>query len=753
MTAHLHRLDGCSPTPLASYLKALGVLRLVAEQADPDVRGWWQDERFCLLTTLDRDGLERFFLERYAPTPLVSPWNKGSGFFHPNDPALRPIESSSAPRFAAFRAGIATARAGLADLAEADAAVRALKERTKKKKGMSKEDAEHAKALKDDPAFKQALAEADRRFKSLKADLFSPIALFWRGPHRDWFDAAMVLSETGDPSFPSLLGTGGNDGRLDFTNNGMQRLGELFDLTADGEPRVESPALLAACLWSTMSKDLQAKAAIGQFSPGQAGGANASTGPDADSLVNPWDFVLMLEGCILFSARSTRRLDPSASSRASAPFVVHAHACGHASPGNEKSARGEQWMPLWSQPCTLHDLRAMLGESRLQIGRLPANRPLDAARAIATLGTARGLDGFIRYGYLERNGQSNLAVPLGRIAVRERPDSRLVDDLAPWLDRLGRLARDDHAPARLIQAERRLGNAVFAALTHDSSPERWQTVLLAAQAIEAIQTSGTAFQAGPIPRLGSDWLAAADDGSAAWRLACALASAAAVWKRGVPQDAVRAHWLPLDAKRPGRYRTSDAGKRLAQDPRLVVRQRGALGDAIAVIERRLIEAGRHGGRQLPLQSAPGYAATWADLADLLAGHVDLDLILRLAQPLMALDWRRVPPRAIPWQSPPREPAWLALRLCCLSDPLPDGRRIPCDPALVRRLAAGDAASALAIALRRLGSAGVRPPLRAGTADPATARRWAAAQIFPITSAMAAQAIAHLHPTAPGASRD
>ena len=43
-------LRGCVPTPLASYLMALGVLRLIsspanhvsAEAADPHARGWWE---------------------------------------------------------------------------------------------------------------------------------------------------------------------------------------------------------------------------------------------------------------------------------------------------------------------------------------------------------------------------------------------------------------------------------------------------------------------------------------------------------------------------------------------------------------------------------------------------------------------------------------------------------------------------------------------------------------------------------------
>jgi CRISPR-associated protein Csx17 len=41
-----------------------------------------------------------------------------------------------------------------------------------------------------------------------------------------WMDCALVLQETGQ-SYPPLLGTGGNDGRLDFTQNFMQRLVDL----------------------------------------------------------------------------------------------------------------------------------------------------------------------------------------------------------------------------------------------------------------------------------------------------------------------------------------------------------------------------------------------------------------------------------------------------------------------------------------------------------------------------------------------
>jgi CRISPR-associated protein Csx17 len=72
MTFYVHRLKGCSPAPLANYLKALGVLRLISEQADSSVRGWWQDEQFCLLSKLSEEEIRSFFLNSYEPTPLLS---------------------------------------------------------------------------------------------------------------------------------------------------------------------------------------------------------------------------------------------------------------------------------------------------------------------------------------------------------------------------------------------------------------------------------------------------------------------------------------------------------------------------------------------------------------------------------------------------------------------------------------------------------------------------------------------------------
>ncbi len=727
----VHRITGCAPEPLAHYLKALGILRVVATQKDPTARGWWQDDHFYLMTVQSRDDLEHFLLAEYAPTPFVAPWNKGSGFFATRDPGLTPLETSTAARFEPFRRGVAAARAPLAALASADAAVRLLKDRTKAKKGMSAAQRAAARSLKTDPGFKTELANANRHFARLKADLFRPCKHTWRGAHQSWLDAAVVILDDGSPTFPSLLGTGGNDGRIDFTNNLMQRLNDLFSLNSDGEATPIARELLCEALWRTNTHRMAA-GAVGQFYPGNAGGANMTTGADGNSFINPWDFVLMLEGALLFSARSTRTLDPTASSRASAPFSVRSHVVGHGSGGNEKAQRGEQWMPLWARPTTINDLHAMLGEARVQLGRTTAHRPIDVVRAVARLGVARGVQRFTRFAFLERNGQSNLAVPLGRIDVVGRPGSRLIDDLAPWLDRLQREARDKHAPGRLISAERHLADAVFSALTHDDSAGRWQSVLLAAAAFESVQAGGIGLKAGPIPPLSPSWVASSNDGSPEWRLACALGSAAVAYERdGRPVDPVRHHWLPLE---PGAQRFRAKDKRLLRDPRVVMGGRNPIADFAAIVERRLVEAGQRGQRTLPLVAARGCGAHPADLGAVVAGQVDLNRVSALARAFMAVRWDRWEPsgsmRGVegPWP----DEAWLAVRLACLPWPLRETRMIPTDESIVRRLRSGDGSTAVDLALRRLRAAGLRPPLQAATADAATARLWAAALAFPIS---------------------
>jgi CRISPR-associated protein Csx17 len=152
---------------------------------------------------------------------------------------------------------------------------------------------------------------------------------------------------------------------------------------------------------------------------------------------------------------------------------------------------------------------------------------------------------------------------------------------------------------------------------------------------------------------------------------------------------------------------------------------------------------------LPLVAQYGAGARLDDLTRFLAGEVDVERIVALGRALMALDWEhvRLPYARVDLCGDRPDEAWEALRLCALPFAVRD-RTIATEPAMFRRLASGDAAGAVEVALRRLRAAGLRPPLAAAIADPTTARRWAATLAFPIDPAVAsAMASRFENPTA------
>lgn len=673
MSIHIHHLRGCAPAPLAHYLKALGILRLVAEQVDPEARLWWQDEHACLATTLDEAALIAFFADTYRPTPMVAPWNGGSGFY-PKDNRIGPdaIVAQAHPRFSDFKAAILAAR-------------------------------QQVGALEESPKEEE------------KAKLISTCRATWRGGLARWIATAVVIDQDLSARYPALLGTGGNDGRLDFTNNFMQRLTELVG--PDGRATATARGLLGAALMGHPARGLIAGKAIGQFLPGCAGGANSTTGFDADSLLNPWDFVLMLEGAVLWTAAAARRLGTSGASMVTAPFALRAQSAGHGSAASgEDAPRGEQWMPLWPQAAGFNDIAALLAEGRLTTTQGPAQRPIDAARAIARLGTARGITAFQRYGYLERNGQANLAIPLGRWQVLQQPHMDLIDHAAAWIDRLSRAARGDGAPAAWTTAVRVAEEALLTSCRSPALDDR-QRLLLALGAAEAAvaRVPAKARDAGlrPLARLPTAWLHALPN-SPELRLAVAIASQ-------IADPPLRRHWLTPDgldfAKRP--------------DVEVVATTGSFVPDAVAILRRRCRQAG-----VFALAPRDGHGAGLADLAYLLGGLVDAERLWSLVRPLLALDWQQAEP--LPAPATRREDAG-RLALCGLirlnhaPQALAEAERpLAVDPALISRLLAGDGPGALRIAARRLSAIGLRPHLSTASITVTDARQVVASLIVPLT---------------------
>jgi CRISPR-associated protein Csx17 len=662
-------LGGCSPEPLAHYLKGIGILRVVAEQIDHDATTYWRGDELWLRSTLDEKALRSFFFEKFVPTPIIAPWNGGSGFFpKDNAEALSAIAASTQPRLEPYRRAIATARSILSRLGVTE---------------------------KPDSDRKVIVVDA------LRAELEdSAIA---------WLDAALILSADEGLFFPPLLGTGGNDGRLEFTKNQMERVQELFLEKSD-------PLLLDGALFGATVPGLTRKAAIGQFLPSAAGGANAGPGFDRESLVNAWDYLLMLEGAVTLTGAASRRLQPGVPSSLAFPFLVRAAGAGYASSSSsdEDETRGEMWMPLWPRPLSLREVRALFGEGRAKVRGLgrhddvatarDATTGVDFARAVAGLGVQRGVDRFTRFGFHTRNGLAYLATPLGRWNVKHTTTVDLLAEIDGWLQRFRRVATDRLAPASWRRVTRQLEEAILD-LTGGGSP---LSMLIALGAADGVIDKSRQFAAEkgiiPLRALSPAWIEACHEDTTELRLAVAL-SAAGIRRRIV--HARGGTWPKID------------------DGATVFRGGGLIKDLIATSLRIDVE------RAMGLESCPREVETdLDDLARFIDHDVDDDLLEDLIRgcalvgqlrPRRGGNGRRLP---------------LAFSICALANARELERgmvKVPRTPGLVHHLAAGHMQRASELALRRLRGLGF--VLRDRTqlsALPDVTNRIAAALAFPLS---------------------
>lgn len=172
-------LVGLRDTPLGSYLGAVGLLSVLGRQADPDATLRWAGDTPVLGTSID--DVPTWLAAEYRPSVVLSPWNHGSGY-GPKDTNQR---------------------------AYLDELLAMPTERMRSWREVHSVAAPLAERSRVEAWDKQRLVRELRN--RVPEELLG------------WIDAAVVLTRT-DLKFPPLLGSGGNDGRLDFSSNFHQRL-------------------------------------------------------------------------------------------------------------------------------------------------------------------------------------------------------------------------------------------------------------------------------------------------------------------------------------------------------------------------------------------------------------------------------------------------------------------------------------------------------------------------------------------------
>lgn len=659
---HKVSFPGCTTTPFGSYLKALGVLRLISDQVDAEARGWWDGETFSIESALDDEGIAKFFLEKYKPTPILAPWNGASGFYpKDNKDGITAIANSTDPRFAKYRDSIAICR-DMEEVAEGKGA--------------------------DEVSRKTAILRHCRNRLPDEAV--------------EWLDAAMGIAADGSLAFPPILGTGGNEGHLDYTNNFMSRIATLL---IQPDSSLRAGELLANALFACRTTSLQ-KDAAGQFDPGRAGGANQGPGIEHKSTINPWDLVLTLEGAVAWASGIYRRQGPSYRTILCSPFTVKASKTGYGSASEKDDARAEVWAPLWRGHIRYVELKALLREGRATVEGRAATTALEFAEAVRSLGVDRGIDRFIRYSLLKRRGDSYVALPTGTFTAGYRSEADLIRHFRTFFE--------DFSHAELPRGAEDLRRGVDAAIFQVlliGGAERIRELMraLGRMVRRAITTSDTG-----LPRLRLN--------AAVWLNACGF--------EVVPEVRIAAALASIDAREVGSMadNLSRAGKGFSWAG-------SQLPDRLAaVLERRLQMSNATEGASNPVGGA--CAVHPSDATLFIEGAVDDDAIEDLLFAFSVLDWKKFDADELNYNWSSRRgvlPVYAVLKHLFLAGEIRIGaepKKVRADGRILPLLKANRTEEAAQIAVYRLRVAGFRP-LEVDYAGGVDARRLAGALLIPV----------------------
>jgi CRISPR-associated protein Csx17 len=708
-------LYGCAPEPLIHYLKALGVLRLVAEQLDPQARGAWLGDAFVLEANKTKDEIVAFFLNEYCPTPIVAPWNNGSGFHTPEGASdagkkvvnFRNIKTSTNQRLESYRETIHLAENLLAECLTAEI---------------------------------QALPST-KRSEALKPSLIPLCRNTFNDDAVRWVDAVCFLADKEKLGYPPLLGSAGNDGNQEFSLTFMGCLHEV--LPTDGTPRKYSERQLRSALLGETGF-AGAVVSPGQFNPRGTGGANATSGAKsikADNLSNPWDYVLAIEGSLLFAGAAVRRLAAGARSAISYPFQVDSVDLDPTVAPREEN-RGDLFLPLWERPAAAQEISQLFSEGRVRLGRKQARDTLEFARAIAALGIDRGIVRFNRYSLLTRNGTMQFASRLSTLETQGNPKANLLDDFQVWLRTLRRVWNEKNPPAQFLSLQREISAGCYgycSAANQNQQKSQLASLLISLGKAEKELAVRPNFQDPkskkhiPPIRLRLNWLYECHDDSVGFKDSFNLAASIASICGADGGGSIRENIEPVNV--------TEKGVDWAVKSVRAVWGNGLLEDNLAaVLHRRSIEA-RANSLSHPVLTSSRFASL-KTINAFLNSETDDARVEELLRGLILLDWQKAEqnfkPRTQQREVAPSLPrAYALLKLLFL----PDGKfqrdeesetiTIKHEPAIVPLLKAGRVQDALQIAYQRLQASGLTPATREFHYDDSGGTRLAAALLIPI----------------------
>lgn len=350
------------PSSIVGYLKAVGLLRVVTEQIDSGAHGYWDNENgFVLASRVPGPDLVSFLMHDYSPTPCLTPWNNGSGFYSKQEVVIDPLRSSTAQRLSNIRETIEASYSVLGDATRVDGT-------------------------------------------DAKEKLITHLRNVWPDVGLDWMDAIIPLINSGYTT-PVLSVTGGNDGNWDYGRNFCLML-QLIMNPETGEPASQSHEWLLNAFADSTTKLV--KSSFGPF--------------DAESKhINPWDLLLVMEGICAFAWPANTKMSVREHDD---PFVVQHNANANTSPDEKGTPEmwlpvWDMPMALVTLQSILFERIAEGRTGRYGDYVLKAKTSLDMARFTQGKRMHPSVNAYERFGLLVRNGQSRLFKHYGTFALRD----------------------------------------------------------------------------------------------------------------------------------------------------------------------------------------------------------------------------------------------------------------------------------------------------------------------------------------------
>ncbi len=474
-----HILKGCASVPFSNYLKAMGLFRIIAEQKDPKITACWDNDRLILNTDLSKDEITEFVLKQYRPSPIVGPWS-----YNKYENAITSCKDVLvSERFKSYKETVDRIKDVISEFCKIT--------KTEKFEKSSIN-------LKTKPLFL-------RLCRNTLPDDAIP-----------WLDAVFVLTGQ-DVKYAPILGSGANDGNFDMAGNFLTKLKMLLD---DKNTNESKTWLESALFGETVKLD---KARMMGHNPDGAGGPNSGTGFEGKPLSNPWEYVLMMEGTIMFGGSIARRQSMN-TGKAVFPFTTNAANIGYATASSDdggNNARGEIWLPMWQNPITYKELVHVCNEGRIQLDGRQAKTGIEFARAIASYGAERGISEFQQFCILKRKGDAYLTINANKIQAAYEPAVHLLSEIDAWYNPIIKQSASKEASASIKRMVRNLDGAIVKFCKYQTKQLMLDVLVLVGKLeryTARYEDPKTAL------KLSQNWLEYCYDGSVEFRLSTSIAS-------------------------------------------------------------------------------------------------------------------------------------------------------------------------------------------------------------------------------------